>query len=416
MGNYVLSPELSGERSVARTVKGTRKLAAAKNNPSSGIEDIWRLPPGTDWDFDRAETYDYALPPQLIATNPEAARDESRLLVAVADQEELEHRQFTDLPNFLSPMDLLVFNNTQVIPARLNVFKETGGKVELFVLGGAVWEEVCQGVLQLECMTRSSKPLRVGMWLADPARPEMPRLHVSKVGGGKAQLEVAWSSRGIEFLERFGEVPLPPYIVQRRLGAGESATHAEDRRRYQTVYASVAGAVAAPTAGLHFSSALLEELDQMGVERREITLSVGPGTFQPLRSNRLSEHKMHSEDYFIPAGLNEAIEACRARGGRVIAVGTTSARALEAEARRERPFEEGWRSTDIFLRPGQDFEVCDGLITNFHLPMSTLLALVAAFLGYEQLREVYNTAIAQGYRFYSYGDASLLVRRSNKHL
>lgn len=395
-------------------MKGTRKLAPQEKKVRRGAKDYWKLPAGEQWDFDQVETYDYFLPQELIATAPREARDESRLLVAQAGEGVFDERLFSDLPGYLSPGDLLIFNNTQVIPARLQVFKPTGGKVELFVLGGPDWEARCEGTLEFECMTRSSKPLRPGAVLADPNRPELPQLQVLEVDGGHAKVTVPWHEPGIDFLDRFGEIPLPPYIVKQREAVGQPALQAQDRRRYQTVYASVAGAVAAPTAGLHFTPELLARLDDLGVERREITLTVGPGTFQPLRSQRLSEHEMHREEYFIPADLKDAIERCRARQGRVIAVGTTSARALEAEARRESPFEEGWRSTDIFLHPGQDFEICDGLITNFHLPQSTLLALVAAFLGYEQVRALYNAAISRGYRFYSYGDASLLFRGSSQ--
>jgi S-adenosylmethionine:tRNA ribosyltransferase-isomerase len=238
----------------------------------------------------------------------------------------------------------------------------------------------------------------------------LPAFVVREYKAGHALVDVDWPGSAVELLEQAGQMPLPPYIVKRRktLGEDEAAT-AQDRRRYQTVYADKPGAVAAPTAGLHFNEEIFDELERRGVRRAFVTLQVGVGTFQPISADRLSEHRMHSEEYEISAELAAAIEQTRRDGGRVVAVGTTSARALEAEARRERPFEPGVRRTDIFLFPGEPFEVCDALITNFHLPRSTLLALLAAFAGYDFMREIYRDAVAQKYRFYSYGDAMIVL-------
>lgn len=381
-------------------------------------------------DLDRVDAYDYVLPDALIAAHPSARRSGSRLLVARRDTASLEHRQFADLMEYLKPGDLLVFNNTRVIPARVMTHKSTGGAVELLVLdvvepaqnqldsppadadarASARWtrpaaERKSAGALSFRCMTRSSRPLRPGMELS-AEQADLPPFIVREYAAGHALVDVAWEDSAVALLEQAGQMPLPPYIVKRRkeMGEAERAT-ADDQKRYQTVYADKPGAVAAPTAGLHFSDEIFEKLDAMGVERAFVTLQVGAGTFKPISADRLSEHEMHSEEYEISAELSAAIARTRAAGGRVIAVGTTSARALEAEARRDNPFEPGLRRTDIFLYPGEPFKVCDALITNFHLPRSTLLALVAAFAGYDFMREFYREAVAKEYRFYSYGDS-----------
>lgn len=369
--------------------------------------------------LDAIEAYEYELPDELIATEPAANRIESRLVIKTRGSEELHQTRFASLVNQLQRDDLLIFNNTQVIPARVEVCKPTGGRVELFVLsapresgGGRAWEApVEDGKLRLHCMTRSSKPLRVGQALLRPKDSSFPYMEVCEVSPGMADVAIAWQQSPLSFLEAYGEIPLPPYIIRQRLERGEEGLSERDRSRYQTVFASVAGSVAAPTAGLHFSPDLLEELESRGVQRAELTLTVGPGTFQPVRHDHLSEHPMHIEEYFIPDGLRETIERTRTKGGRVIAVGTTSARALEAEARRPLPFEAGWKETDILLQPGSTFQIVDGLITNFHLPRSTLLAMIAGFVGYRETRHLYNYAIQKRLRFYSYGDACLLWRK-----
>ncbi len=376
--------------------------------------DLWRLN-GEEIDLDDLDAYDYELDEALIADEPAARRDGSKLLVYDGLEQTIEHERFHRLGAYLRAGDLLVFNDTQVVPARLTVYKETGGRVELFVLQpgedttpGAWTDEPSQGLV-FHCMTRSSKPVRTGMVLADRDRPQLPAAQVVAAEPGRAKVRFDWQGSPLEFLQAFGEVPLPPYIVKKRERAGSPVVRELDLKRYQTVYAASPGAVAAPTAGLHFTDPLLSELDAMGVERACVTLTVGPGTFQPVRSSKLSEHDMHCEEYFASPELGAAIDACRKRGGRVIAVGTTSVRALESEARREDPFSGAWRSTNLFLRPGVPIEICDGLITNFHLPRSTLLALVAAMAGYRAMRSIYEEAAAAGYRFYSYGDSSLIL-------
>lgn len=379
-------------------------------------------------DLDRVDAYDYELPEQLIAAHPSTRRSGSRLLVAERATASLEHRQFDDLLAYLRPNDLLVFNNTRVIPARVMTHKSTGGAVELLILDvvdlaqsqlaappadaptpdHTRWTRPAGSTLAFRCMTRSSRPLRPGMELSADQADVAPFV-VRDYAAGHALVEIDWDASAVDLLELTGQMPLPPYIVKRRkvLGEAERATD-DDHKRYQTVYADKPGAVAAPTAGLHFSDALFKKIDALGVRRAFVTLQVGAGTFKPVSAERLSEHEMHSEEYEISAQLAAAIAQTREAGGRVIAVGTTSARALEAESRRPTPFKPGVRRTDIFLFPGEPFKVCDALITNFHLPRSTLLALVAAFAGYDFMREIYRNAVAEKYRFYSYGDSMFI--------
>lgn len=365
--------------------------------------------------LDRVDAYDYELPEELIAAHPAQSRAESRLLVADRDEQRLEHARFSSITEYVREEDLLVFNNTRVIPARVMGKKETGGVIELLILdvvepsGAERWSETAGGSLKLRCMTRSSNPPRPGMEITADEETAVT-FEVVSWEEGEAVVEVAWEGSAVELLERIGQMPLPPYILRRREALGEEELATErDRRRYQTVYAQKPGAVAAPTAGLHFTEELLEELDERGVERSFVTLQVSAGTFRPVTAERLSDHDMHAERYHVSAELGDAIERCRARGGRVVAVGTTSVRALESEARRDDPFAPGNKSTDLFLHPGVSFEVVDALVTNFHLPRSTLLALVSGFAGYEFTRQIYAEAVEREYRFYSYGDAMLIL-------
>ncbi|WP_070399502.1 tRNA preQ1(34) S-adenosylmethionine ribosyltransferase-isomerase QueA [Hydrogenophaga sp. PML113] len=333
--------------------------------------------------------FDFALPPELIAQHPAPERSASRLLDGRADAP--VDRVFHELPGLLDPGDLLVFNDTQVIKARLFGRKATGGAVELLV------ERVLQNHEVVAHMKVSKKPL-VGAVL------EMD-------GGFSAELIGRWPDEdGALFRLRFsgephalmaahGHVPLPPYI--------EHGDTAEDERRYQTVFAKHPGAVAAPTAALHFDEALLAALRARGVQTAEVTLHVGAGTFQPVKTENIAEHTMHAEWYRVPEATIAAIDACRARGRRVVAVGTTTVRTLESWAAFGRT--EG--DTQIFITPGFHFQVVDRLITNFHLPKSTLMMLVSAFAGYQRVMALYRHAIEQRYRFFSYGDAMLLCRR-----
>ena len=332
--------------------------------------------------------FDFALPPELIAQHPATERSASRLLDGRTASP--VDRVFRDLPALLAPGDLLVFNDTQVVKARLFGEKPTGGKLELLV------ERVLEGGEVVAHMTVSKKPpvgtvLRMaGGWeatlLGRWPLPEGPLFHLR------------FSQDPYEVMAGHGHVPLPPYI--------EHADDAEDERRYQTVFARHPGAVAAPTASLHFDEPLLAALAARGVERAAVTLHVGAGTFQPVKSDNIAEHHMHSERYRVPEATQAAITACRTRGGKVVAVGTTTVRTLESWAKTG----EAEGDTDIFITPGFEFRVVDRMVTNFHLPRSTLMMMISAFAGYERVMGLYQHAIAERYRFFSYGDAMLLEK------
>lgn len=340
---------------------------------------------------------DFALPEELIAQAPVEPRDASRLLQLPRAGGEARHLRFTDLPELLSPGDLLVLNDSRVIPARLLGHKPSGGRMEALLVepvSGTRPGEPARWV----AMAQSSKAIRVG------TRVDFGGLgaEVTRVAGeGFYELRFDRDEAGLaEALERVGRVPLPPYI-RREPGAA-------DRDRYQTVIAREPGSVAAPTAGLHFTSELLARLATRGVERATVTLHVGPGTFLPVRAPRLEDHRMHSERYEVPEDTVRAFDAARRRGGRVVAVGTTAVRTLES-AWAEGTLRAGPGRTDIFIRPGHAFRAVDGLLTNFHLPRSTLLALVCAFGGAERVLTAYREAVAARYRFFSYGDAMAIV-------
>jgi S-adenosylmethionine:tRNA ribosyltransferase-isomerase len=340
--------------------------------------------------------FDYDLPEHLIAQHPCPERDQSRLLVVRRGQT-LTHHVFRDLPDFLSAGDLLILNDTRVLPARLLGRRtRTGGKWEGLFLHespGGAWELLCQTRGRLVAgetvvvEKEDAEPLRLilegrtdeGHWLARP-----------REAGSVAEL-----------LVRHGQVPLPPYI---RKGHAAEA----DRERYQTVYAERAGAVAAPTAGLHFTPRLFEELERRGVARAFVTLHVGIGTFQPMKVEDVSQHRVHREWCELPAATAEAVAACKARGGRVVAAGTTSVRVLETVAATGalRPWS---GETDLTICPPFTFRAVDALVTNFHLPRSSLLLLVTAFAGLDSMRAAYRVAVEEGYRFYSYGDAMLIL-------
>jgi S-adenosylmethionine:tRNA ribosyltransferase-isomerase len=335
--------------------------------------------------------FDYALPPALIAQSPAPTRSGSRLLHVAGFN--LTDLRFTDLPALLQPGDLLVFNDTRVINARIRGRKPTGGDVEILV-------ERITGPARAVVQLKASHPPRTGgaIDLTDGARAIVESRDERFFG---VRFEGIDDLHG--WLDRHGTVPLPPYIAH----APDSA----DADRYQTVYARTPGAVAAPTAGLHFDAPLLDTLARRGVERAFITLHVGAATFAPVQVEDLALHRMHSERYSIPPATVRAIEATRNRGRRVIAVGTTSLRALEA-ASAQGEIRAGTEETSLFVTPGYRFRVVDRLLTNFHLPKSTLLMLVSAFGGYDAIRAAYSHAIEQRYRFMSYGDAMLLEREN----
>jgi len=337
----------------------------------------------------RVADFHFDLPEALIARHPLAERRASRLLVLDGPSGALSHRHFADLLEYLRPGDLMVFNNTRVIPARLFGQKESGGKLEILV------ERVLDSRRVLAHVRSSKSPKPGSKILIDGgAEAQMLQRH-------DALFELGFAEDVLPLLERVGHMPLPPYI--------DRPDEAADRERYQTVYAERAGAVAAPTAGLHFDEGLLAAIREKGVDTAFVTLHVGAGTFQPVRVEKIEDHHMHSEWLEVDQDVVDAVAACRARGGRVIAVGTTSVRSLESAARdgQLKPFS---GDTDIFLYPGRPFHVVDALVTNFHLPESTLLMLVSAFAGYPETMAAYAAAVEHEYRFFSYGDAMFITR------
>ena len=349
--------------------------------------------------------FDFSLPAELIAQHPAAERSASRLLDGRGETP--QNRVFRDLPGLLSAGDLLVFNDTQVVKARLFGQKASGGQLEMLIERVLLPLEASDGTAhEVVAHLRVSKKPQVG-----------GRLHMAGGlgrGGFDATFIGRWpDERGqlfrfrlhgpagetpYDLMARHGHVPLPPYITH--------TDEADDERRYQTVFARVPGAVAAPTAALHFDEAVLAALDARGVQRASVTLHVGAGTFAPMKAGRIEDHVMHHERYAIPPTTLQAIADCRARGGRVVAVGTTTVRTLESWARSGET--EG--DTNIFITPGFEFRVVDLMITNFHLPQSTLMMLVSAFAGFDPIRALYAHAIEHRYRFFSYGDAMLLIR------
>ena len=344
--------------------------------------------------------FDFELPPELIAQHPATERSGSRLLdgssATVVD------RIFRELPGLLNAGDLLVFNDTKVVKARIFGEKASGGKLELLI------ERVLPGHQVVAHMKVSKKPL-VGskMYLAGGARNGgFDAVLLGRWPDEKGQLfHLQLSDKPHALMEKHGVVTLPPYI-DRPAGAITHTDSEEDAQRYQTVFARAPGAVAAPTAALHFDEGVLAALAASGVHTASVTLHVGAGTFQPVKTENIAEHHMHSEWYEVPEATQQAIAACKARGGKVIAVGTTTVRTLESWSR----FGQASGDTEIFITPGFEFQVVDRLITNFHLPKSTLMMLVSAFAGYEHIMGLYRHAIAQQYRFFSYGDAMLLKR------
>jgi S-adenosylmethionine:tRNA ribosyltransferase-isomerase len=336
----------------------------------------------------RREDFCYELPEELIAQSPLAERSASRLLVLDGVTGAIGDRNIRDLPSYLRPGDLLVFNDTRVVAARLVGTKPSGGRVEIFL------ERALEGREALAQM-RASKPIRDG-------------LEIATAGGNVRVLrreEDLWYIElpvpALDFFEHWGEVPLPPYIHR--------AANEADRDRYQSIFARERGAVAAPTASLHFDDSLIAQIEARGVSRAFVTLHVGAGTFQPVRVDDLASHTMHAERVSVSAATCEAVERTRAAGGRVVAVGTTVVRALEAAALNRLPLQPWSGDTRLFITPGFRFQVVDALLTNFHLPESTLLMLVCAFAGREQVLAAYAHAVRERYRFFSYGDAMFVT-------
>lgn len=340
----------------------------------------------------RTDEFDFHLPSQLIAQLPAEPRDSSRLLHFGRATGEVAHRAFSDLTRLLNAGDLLVFNDAKVMPARFTLIKPTGGRVRGLFLeepGPGEWLALLKGLGPMH----AGRIHRFDGYEAAAARV------VESFKGGQYRLEVEGPDAAT-LLAAAGSVPLPPYI---RGGQGGPL----DRERYQTVYAATPGSVAAPTAGLHFTRELLARLDAANIRRTTLTLHVGLGTFRPVNAERLEDHQMHAERYVIPPSAASAINDAKQAGRRVIAVGTTVARVLESQSA-DRSIEPTHGQTDIFIRPPHHWKHVDALLTNFHLPRSTLLALVAAFVGLEAQRRLYQIAVREGYRFFSYGDAMLL--------
>ncbi len=340
----------------------------------------------------KVSDFDYELPQELIAQDPLEKRSNSRLMVLDKNTGEISHQHFYDIKNYLRPGDCLVINNTRVIPARLYGARVgSGGKVEILLLkrvSDKVWE----------CLVKPGKKARPGMEISFGDGLLIGKI-TDIVEEGNRLIEFSYEGVFEEILDRLGEMPLPPYITHKL----------QDRDRYQTVYAKYDGSAAAPTAGLHFTPELLAEIKAMGVRVAEVTLHVGLGTFRPVKEDEVLDHHMHSEYYEINQEACDIINDTKAKGGRVISVGTTSTRTLESAAVAGEPLtpKSGW--TEIFIYPGYEFKVIDGLITNFHLPQSTLIMLVSALAGREHVLKAYETAVQEKYRFFSFGDAMFIA-------
>jgi S-adenosylmethionine:tRNA ribosyltransferase-isomerase len=338
--------------------------------------------------------FDYDLPLELIARYPETDRDVSRLMLLNRTSHCVAEDHFKNLPAHLEPGDLLVMNDTRVLPARLFGNKDSGGKVEIFLVRRDT------GISERwTCLLRASKKFREGQCIL--LENGMKATVCNRLDAESWLIEFNGPESFDVWLEREGHIPLPPYL--------QRADEILDRERYQTVFSKSPGAVAAPTAGLHFTRKLLAEIEKAGVMTAYLTLHTGLGTFQPVRVECVEDHRIHTEQYFIPVATADAIRSTKTRGGRVIAVGTTTTRTLEFAADSDGHIVAGDGEADIFIYPGYTFKVVDALITNFHLPESTLLMLVSAFAGSEYIRDAYREAIRRGFRFYSYGDAMLIV-------
>ncbi len=345
----------------------------------------------------RISSYDYPLPKDQIAQFPAQNRDESRLMVLSRKNKAVFHERFPAILNFLQKGDCLVINNSRVFPARINCRKQTGGKIEFFLLHYP--EATGPGTARVQALYRSSKPIKQGQIFSPGAHLTISSLEIKQ--NGQVLLNLSYDGSLKRALEKTGQMPLPPYIRR--------PVQNSDIERYQTVYASATGSVAAPTAGLHFTKALLERAEKKGIRLASVTLHVGYGTFAPIRAEDIREHKIHSEWVEISHEAAQVIEKTRQKGGRVIAVGTTSVRTLEYVSKIHGSIREFSGHCDLYIMPGHKFQAVDAMITNFHLPRSSLLVLVCAFAGRKLILEAYMEAVKKGYRFYSYGDAMFIV-------
>ena len=334
----------------------------------------------------------YDLPEELIAQTPLAKRDSSKLLVLPLNEDQIEHKHFGDILDYLRPDDCLIMNNSRVLPARIFGVKETGSLVELLLLkniGNDEWE----------CLVKPGKKARVGAELKISEFLSCKITNVLEDGNRIVKFFYPEGRNIYEILDEVGTMPLPPYIKEKL----------EDQERYQTVYAKEIGSAAAPTAGLHFTDELMQKISQMGVKIGYVTLHVGLGTFRPVKVEDVSNHKMHTESYFVPPETIDLINETRNKGGRIISVGTTSTRTLESAFDEKGNCIKPYGDTDIFIYPGYKFKMIDGLITNFHLPESTLIMLVSALAGKDKVLDAYRIAVGEKYRFFSFGDAMLII-------
>jgi len=339
--------------------------------------------------FKSLSTYDYHLPEELIAQTPLEKRDESRLLVFDRKTKDTYHRTFKDIKSFLRKGDVLVINNTRVLPARIQAKKDTGASIEILLLKR-------YNMTDWEVVMKPAKRVKVGQILS--ISPELKCELINVLEDGNRVIRFIFDGVFEDILSRVGEMPLPHYIHEKL----------KDKERYQTVYNKVDGSAAAPTAGLHFTKELLQEIQDMGVEILEVTLDVGLGTFRPCKEDDITKHKMHTEHYRISEEVANRINKAKIENRRVIAVGTTSVRTLESAAAKGMPLVADDDDTSIFIYPPYKFKVVDALITNFHLPKSTLIMLVSAFAGYENTMDLYETAVENQYRFFSFGDAMFI--------
>lgn len=340
--------------------------------------------------------FDFTLPKELIAKHPSETRSACRLLSLDGATGQIEHGVFSDIIDKINPGDLLVFNNTRVIPARVYGKKASGGKIEILI------ERLLDNHRALAHIKASKSPKEGAKLILG----EDASVNVIMLARHDSLFELQFPDDVLTILNKIGHIPLPPYI--------DRPDDSHDREVYQTVYSKIPGAVAAPTAGLHFDQPLLEKLKQKGIEMAFVTLHVGAGTFQPVRVENIESHVMHAEYAQVPQSVVDAVLACKARGNKVIAVGTTSVRALESAAQKTGKIAPFFNDTQIFIYPGYHFNVIDSLITNFHLPESTLIMLVSAFAGYQNTMNAYQEAVKQQYRFFSYGDAMFITKQNQQ--
>lgn len=339
--------------------------------------------------YKKLSTYDYHLPEELIAQTPLAKRDESRMLVFDRKTKDIKHRQFKDIKSFLKKGDVLVINNTRVLPARLKAYKDTGASIEVLLLKR-------YNLTDWECVMKPAKRVKIGQVITINEELKCELLEIKD--DGNRVIRFIFNGVFEDILSRVGEMPLPHYIHEKL----------KDKERYQTVYNKVDGSAAAPTAGLHFTNELMQEIRDMGVEILEVTLDVGLGTFRPCKEEDITKHNMHTEHYRLSKEVAEKINKAKIENRRIIAVGTTTVRTLESAAKKGMPLEQDEDDTSIFIYPPYQFKVVDALITNFHLPKSTLIMLVSAFAGYENTMDIYETAVENSYRFFSFGDCMFI--------